>query len=87
MMLAGIAIDQVVEISEARPKLEKSILDAKADPDLARMVKLKEGVGQIEAYWSSATVGGPSPSSAFMADFAPVAVVATIPLFLQPGRG
>ena len=73
MILAGIAIDQMVKITEARPRLVSSIQDAKNDPDLVRMAKSKSGIGQIETFWSIATVAGRSPPGSFMVAFTPAA--------------
>ena len=59
--------------ADARPSLESSVQDAKNDPDLVRMAKSKSGIGQIETFWSIATVAGRSPPGPFMAAFTPAA--------------
>ena len=73
MIFLGLAIDQFKQIIEARPILLKGVLNAKVDPDLARMTRSKVGVGQIEGFWSLATEGGRAPSREFMDAYAPVA--------------
>ena len=73
MIFLGVAIDQFKQIIEARPILLKDVLNAKVDPDLARMTRSKDGIGQIEGFWSLATEGGRAPSREFMAAYTPVA--------------
>lgn len=73
MIFLGVAIDQFKQIIEARPILLKGVLNAKVDPDLARMTRTKDGIGQIEGFWSFATEGGKAPSRGFMAAYTPVA--------------
>jgi hypothetical protein len=73
MILASIAIDQFIQITEAEPKLKNAVLNAGADPDLSRMSKTKDGVLQLETYWSYAVGPEVHPGDAFVKAWGPLA--------------
>jgi hypothetical protein len=75
LILASIAIDQVVQINEAEPKLRNAVLSAGTDPDLTRMSSTRGGLMQLQTYWSYAV--GPEleryPDPAFIEAWRPLA--------------
>ena len=73
LILASIAIDQAIAINEAEPKLKHAVITAKADPDLNRMAKTREGLMQLQTYWSFAMEGVALPPEAFLRTWTPVA--------------
>jgi hypothetical protein len=74
MILASIAIDQFIQINEAEPKLRNAVLNAGVDPDLTRMSKTKEGLLQLETYWSYAVGPEVHPGDAFLQFWGPLAI-------------
>ncbi|MEX2149136.1 MAG: hypothetical protein WD793_02905 [Steroidobacteraceae bacterium] len=69
MILASIAIDQFIQINDAEPKLKNAILHAGTDPEFARMSKTKEGVLQLQTYWSYAVGREGRPDDAFLTNW------------------
>jgi len=75
MMIATIAIDQVTEIANARPKLQNALATAKYPPNLNRMAKTEEGVTELMGCQIIAN-HNLKPSSAFMKTFPKLATAA-----------
>ncbi|MEQ8194085.1 MAG: tectonin domain-containing protein [Rhodospirillales bacterium] len=69
IMIASIAIDQVIEIANARPKLLTSIANAKYPPDLKRMAQTEDGVAELMGYWSQLSSGERPPGQQFRAAY------------------
>ncbi|CCQ74933.1 exported protein of unknown function [Magnetospira sp. QH-2] len=76
-MIGQVALDQVFEIANAKPKLLNAIAHAKRSPNLARMVKSAQGNGELLGYWSFLISTEKKPSAAFTKAFAPAADLAT----------
>lgn len=66
-MMLGIAIDQFVQIQEARPKLVNAVTFGQTAPDLRRMLQTQAGVGEIQTLWSQAMETPSLPPEGFMA--------------------
>jgi hypothetical protein len=74
LILTSMAIDQFIEIEQAETKLKHAVITAKADPELGRMAKTKEGLMQMQTFWSYAMEGMASPpDAAFLKTWGPVA--------------
>lgn len=73
LMVGQMALEQVIDIQNARPKLLTALAGAKRAPELQRMAQTAEGIGEIMGLWSFATAGDAAPQSAFLSAFTPLA--------------
>jgi hypothetical protein len=73
LMLLQMAIEQMDEIANARPKLLTAVAGAKQNPNLARMAQSEEGMGEILGLWAFAMTADTAPKSAFLAAYTPLA--------------
>lgn len=73
LMVGQMALEQVIEIANAEPKLRTAQATARRDPDLKRMVQTAEGIGEIMGLWSFAIAGPAAPASAYLAGYTPAA--------------
>jgi hypothetical protein len=76
IMIASIAIDQVIEIANARPKLLTAIANAKYQPNLNRMAQTEDGVAELMGYWSQLSSGERVPGQQFRTAYPQVASAA-----------
>src|SRR5262249_44992243 len=68
LMMLGIAIDQFVSITEARPRLVKGLDEAQkpiTQADFLRITQTKSGMGSVIGYWTSAVSGSHTPDAGF----------------------
>lgn len=77
MMIASIAVDQVIEIQNARPKLVVALANANYPPDLARIAGSDNGMTELLGTWSEAIAGEQGTTDSFKRDFASIAQAAT----------
>ncbi|MCF8178975.1 MAG: hypothetical protein K9J74_10750 [Sulfuritalea sp.] len=73
MMLLQMAIEQMDEIANARPKLLTAVAGAKQVPELARMAQSDEGMSEILGLWSFLVSVDKAPTSAFLSAYTPIA--------------
>jgi len=73
LMVGQMALEQMIEIANAEPKLRTAQATARRDPDLKRMVQTAEGIGEIMGLWSFAIAGPAVPAAAYLASYTPVA--------------
>jgi len=78
VMIAQMAIEQVIEIQNARPKLLASLATAKHRPDLSRIAKTEDGVMELLGYWGQLVSTTAKPTAGFTKKFAPVAKAALV---------
>lgn len=69
-VIANMAIDQITEIKNARPKLVTALAGAKQLPDLQRMTRTSDGMMEIISLWAAAASGASTPGPAYLKDLA-----------------
>jgi hypothetical protein len=71
-MVLSIAIDQFIEISEAKGRLDTALVTAKRTvsfSNLARIAKTPQGISELLGYWGYLIAGDTKPNSAFLKDW------------------
>ena len=71
--IAEIAIQQIIDIQNARPKLETGLATAQQPVDLNRMLSSDAGTDELMMIWSLAASGPARPSAAAMQEIAAIA--------------
>jgi len=71
--IAQQAIEQIIEIQNARPKLETALGGAQQPADLRRMLSSDEGTDELMMIWSLAASGPGRPSAAAAQEIAAIA--------------
>lgn len=72
LMVLQMAIEQMDQIANARPKLVTALAGAKQPADIARMAQSEEGMGEILGYWTFLATADTPPSSKFFSSYTPV---------------
>jgi hypothetical protein len=71
--IAQIAIEQVIDIQNARPKLEAALAGAQRPADLSRMLASDEGTDELMTTWSMLASGPGRPTAAGMQEIVAIA--------------